>query len=88
MNSLKVARFYIEPIVDYNIHGPSPVDNVPIYGIIYGLNMDKTQMISSQYQYSTLQDIISWFILNVNWQSKNYEFFKIIDVQYSVMDSD
>ena len=53
--------------MDFNIHGPSPVDNVPIAGIAYGLNMDKTQAIKSQYQYSTLQDTVSWFIFNVNW---------------------
>ena len=40
VNNLKVSRFYMEPIVDYNIHGPSPIDNVPIYGTEYGLNMD------------------------------------------------
>ena len=64
VNSLKVVRFYIEPIVDYNIHGPSPVNNVPVLGTFYGLNMDKTQIIASQYQYSRLQDTISWFIYN------------------------
>ena len=67
VNSLIVVRFYIEPIVDFNIHGPSPVDNVPIFGTFYGLNMDKCQHITSQYQYSSLQDTISWFIYNVNW---------------------
>ena len=42
-------RFYIAPIVDYNVHGPSPVDNVPIFEAAYGLNMDRTQSITSQY---------------------------------------
>ena len=42
VNSLKVVRFYIDPIVNYNIHGPSPVENVPIFGNLYGLNMDRT----------------------------------------------
>jgi hypothetical protein len=39
---MKVIRFYMDPIVDYDIHGVSPVQNVPVFKAGYGLNMERT----------------------------------------------
>jgi hypothetical protein len=58
-----VARYYIEPIVDYKIHGTSPVENIPVFKAAYKLNVRRAQILETQYQYNQMQDSLYWFNL-------------------------
>lgn len=42
VNGMKVVRYQIDPIVDFKIHGISPVENVPVLLDAYGLNIKRT----------------------------------------------
>jgi hypothetical protein len=63
----------MDPLIDYSIHGSKPVVTVPRWEHSFVLSYGTTIQAYSLYQYSTVQDLTSWFGI----KPKVYEFFKL-----------
>lgn len=73
VNQLKLFRFQMDPIIDYTIHGKKPITNVARWENSFVLSYGTTIQAYSLFQYSTIQDLTSWFGI----KAKKYEFFKL-----------
>jgi hypothetical protein len=51
----------MDPIVNYNIHGSNPIQNIGEWIQEYPLKWGQTLSIETNYEYYSLQDITSWF---------------------------
>ena len=47
ISDLRIQRLQMDPIVDYNVHGTSPIKTVPVFKSVYGLDTTTTQFIKT-----------------------------------------
>ena len=73
VNELKLYRFQMDPTIDYAIHGAEPLIHIPRWENSFVLSHDLTIQAHSLFQYSTIQDLTSWY----GNKAKQYEFFKL-----------
>ena len=66
----------MQKVVDYAIHGSTPVKTIPILNKIFLLKRDESILVTANYQYTTFKDYSNWFRI-VSWTYTHYEFFKL-----------
>jgi hypothetical protein len=74
----------MDPIIDYQIHGKSPILNVLELNDPFMLKNNEAVMVQSHYQYSVLHDNLSWLQLGL-YGKKSYEYIELTRMTSSIV---